>query len=59
MTDTIHKTKREREKLNNYSIESNMGGEFLIERLEKYLKENGMVHETTMSFTLMQNGVAE
>jgi len=40
-------------------IRSDGGGEFVNGLLDKFCKKNGIIHQTTLSYTPQQNGIAE
>ena len=40
-------------------LQSNRGGEYMSDPLSYFLKENGIIHQLTMSYTPQQNGIAK
>ena len=40
-------------------LRTDQGGEFLNDRLKRFLADHGIIHETTNAYTPQQNGVAE
>ena len=40
-------------------LRSDCGGEYMSDPFSDFLKENGIIHQLTMSYTPQQNGVAE
>ena len=40
-------------------LQSNRGGEYMSDPFSYFLKENGIIHQLTMSYTPQQNGIAK
>ena len=45
--------------INIGTLSTNNGGEYTSQYFEKYLQENGIKHQTIISYNPQQNGVAE